>query len=58
MTYSVVSDAAGTTTHTKMPVPIYNITAGNWYITIPTNTIQIIDYYIKVVNEKGNSVVS
>jgi hypothetical protein len=41
-----------------MPAPIYNLTAGNWYITIPTSTIQIIDYYIKAVNEMGNTVVS
>ena len=56
--FTIVSDAAGTTVHPLMPIPIFNATADHWYITIPTSSIQIIDYYIKMENEWGNTVVS
>ena len=41
-----------------MPQPVYDAAAGNWYVTIPTSTIAIYDYYIKATNEMGNTVVS
>jgi hypothetical protein len=53
-----VSDAAGTTVHPLMPTPVYDAAKGQWYIVIPTSTIQTIDYYIKMTNEFGNFVVS
>ena len=39
MTYSVVSDAAGTITHPLMPAPVYDAVADTWNVTIPTTTI-------------------
>jgi hypothetical protein len=58
MTYTTVSDAAGTTTHSILPAPVYNATAGLWSITIDTTLVRVIPFYIKATNEFGNEVVT
>jgi hypothetical protein len=57
-TFSIVSDPEGTIVHPDMPVPWFDAAEDHWVIDIPTDSIQIIDYYIKMENEWGNTVVS
>ena len=44
--------------HPDIPVPWFDVVEDHWVIDIPTDSIQIFDYYIKMENEWGNFVVS